>query len=50
MTIKDKYELPNTGVFDEQRIFSQGELEDCINIKNVNIGLPICEDIWKIEY
>ncbi len=47
LTIKDKYELPNTGVFDEQRIFSQGELEDCINIKNVNIGLPICEDIWE---
>ena len=25
--IKDKYELPNTGVFDEQRIFTEGELE-----------------------
>ena len=47
LTVKDKYELPNTGVFDEQRIFEQGELEDCINIKNVNIGLPICEDIWE---
>ncbi len=47
LAVKDKYELPNTGVFDEQRIFSQGELEDCINIKNVNIGLPICEDIWE---
>ena len=47
LTIKDKYELPNTGVFDEQRIFTQGELEDCVKIKNVNIGLPICEDIWE---
>ena len=47
MTIKDKYELPNTGVFDEQRIFSQGKLEDCVIIKNVKIGLPICEDIWE---
>ena len=47
LTVKDKYELPNTGVFDEQRIFSQGELQDCINIKHVNIGLPICEDIWE---
>ena len=47
LTVKDKYELPNTGVFDEQRIFSQGELEDCVKIKNVNIGLPICEDIWE---
>ena len=47
LTIKDKYELPNTGVFDEQRIFSQGKLEDCVIIKNVKIGLPICEDIWE---
>ena len=33
LTIKDKYELPNTGVFDEQRIFSQGQLENCVKIK-----------------
>ena len=46
ISIKDKYELPNTGVFDEQRIFKQGSLEDCIDIKGVKFGLPICEDIW----
>ncbi len=45
--IKDKYELPNTGVFDEQRIFTEGELEDCVTIKDINFGLPICEDIWE---
>ena len=45
--IKDKYELPNTGVFDEQRIFTEGELEDCVRIKDINFGLPICEDIWE---
>ena len=45
--IKDKYELPNTGVFDAQRIFSEGELEDCVKIKDINFGLPICEDIWE---
>ena len=33
VSIKDKYELPNTGVFDEQRIFQQGSLENCVNIK-----------------
>ena len=47
ISIKDKYELPNTGVFDEQRIFEQGSLEDCIDIKGVKFGLPICEDIWE---
>ena len=47
ISIKDKYELPNTGVFDEQRIFKQGSLEDCVEIKGVKFGLPICEDIWE---
>ena len=46
-SIRDKYELPNTGVFDEQRIFKQGPLEDCVVIKGVKFGLPICEDIWE---
>jgi len=44
---KDKYELPNTGVFDEQRIFTEGKLEDCVKIKDTKFGLPICEDIWE---
>ena len=47
ISVKDKYELPNTGVFDEQRIFEKGILENCVKIKGVNFGLPICEDIWK---
>ena len=47
VAIKDKFELPNTGVFDEQRIFTQGKLEDCADIKNIKFGLPICEDIWE---
>ena len=47
VSIKDKYELPNTGVFDEQRIFKQGSLEDCVIIKGIKFGLPICEDIWE---
>ncbi len=47
ISVKDKYELPNTGVFDEQRIFKQGSLEDCVDIKGIKFGLPICEDIWE---
>ena len=47
VAIRDKYELPNTGVFDEQRIFTEGNLESCVEIKNIKFGLPICEDIWK---
>ncbi len=47
LTYRDKYELPNTGVFDEQRIFEPGQLSGPVNIKGVKIGLPICEDIWE---
>ena len=46
-TFRDKYELPNTGVFDEQRIFTSGNLAGPVNIKGVRVGIPICEDIWK---
>ena len=46
-TFRDKYELPNSGVFDEQRIFTPGNLSGPVNIKGVRIGIPICEDIWK---
>ena len=48
-TFRDKYELPNSGVFDEQRIFTPGNLSGPVNIKGVRIGIPICEDIWTPE-
>ena len=46
-TFRDKHELPNTGVFDEQRVFKPGPLSGPVNVKGVKIGLPICEDIWE---
>ena len=45
-SFRDKYNLPNSGVFDEQRIFSPGPLSGPVKIRDVLIGLPICEDIW----
>ncbi len=45
-SFRDKHNLPNSGVFDEQRIFSPGALSGPVKIRNVLIGLPICEDIW----
>lgn len=47
--IKDKifkHQLPNTGVFDEKRIFAQGELSQPIIVKDKKIGVMICEDSW----
>ncbi len=41
-----KQQLPNYGVFDEQRVFHSGT--DCppINFRGIKLGLCICEDIW----
>jgi NAD+ synthase len=46
IAFRDKHNLPNSGVFDEQRIFSQGPLSGPVKVRDVLIGLPICEDIW----
>ena len=44
--IRHKYELPNYGTFDEQRLFTPGPLPDPVEFKGVKLGLPICEDVW----
>lgn len=42
-----KQHLPNYGVFDEKRYFTQGPATPCIvTINGVRAGLCICEDIW----
>ncbi len=40
-----KKELPNYGVFDDKRYFTSGE-PTIIEVNNIKIGVPICEDIW----
>ncbi len=44
--ICDKQYLPNYGVFDDSRIFTQGIQSHIIPYKNTNIGVLICEDMW----
>ena len=41
-----KNALPNYGIFDEKRIFSHGEEVSSFNLKGVNLGIFVCEDIW----
>ena len=41
-----KVDLPNYGVFDEKRVFTPGPMPKPFNIRGLNIGVPICEDIW----
>jgi NAD+ synthase len=41
-----KHHLPNTGVFDEKRIYSSGAVTGPYVAGPVRIGSPICEDAW----
>ena len=41
-----KQEIPNYGVFDEKRYFLPGTDTCVVEIKEVPVGLTICEDIW----
>ena len=41
-----KAELPNYGVFDEDRYFSEGSKGLAFAIDGIPIALNICEDIW----
>jgi NAD+ synthase len=47
--IRFKTNLPNYGVFDEKRVFAPGPFQDPIAFRGVNIGVPVCEDIWSEE-
>ena len=39
--------LPNYGVFDEKRYFTEGKKPVRFSLKGAQIGLTICEDIWE---
>jgi NAD+ synthase len=44
--LRFKVDLPNYGVFDEKRVFTPGPPPLPILFRDVEIGIPICEDIW----
>lgn len=41
-----KHDLPNYGVFDEKRVFAAGPLPKPLTVRGVQLGVPVCEDIW----
>ena len=43
LSFRDKHNLPNTGVFDEQRIFTPGSLSGPVKIRETLIGLPVID-------
>ncbi|MCB1518027.1 MAG: NAD+ synthase [Hyphomicrobiaceae bacterium] len=44
-----KHRLPNDDVFYEKRYFVEGPPPEPVNIRGIDIGLPICEDVWWPE-
>jgi len=47
ITVYRKQHLPNYGVFDEKRYFKPGKLPCVVNVRDVPIGITVCEDIWE---
>ena len=41
-----KQALPNYGVFDEKRYFTEGRQQPLFSIGGISVGVSICEDIW----
>lgn len=39
--------LPNYGVFDEKRYFTEGHTDVLFDVKGVPVAITICEDIWE---
>ena len=44
--ITRKVDLPNYGVFDEKRVFASGPRPQPFTFRGIQIGVPVCEDIW----
>lgn len=44
--IANKIHLPNYSVFDEKRYFNSGTQPVIVKIKDIPVGILICEDIW----
>lgn len=42
-----KHHLPTYGVFDEARVFAPGHDLAVVRVRDVDVALAICEDIWQ---
>ncbi len=41
-----KHHRPNYGVFDEKRLYVEGEIAGPVEIAGCRVAFPICEDMW----
>ncbi|MDH3669304.1 MAG: NAD+ synthase [Paracoccaceae bacterium] len=42
----NKHHRPNYGVFDEKRLYLEGQISGPVEIAGCRVGFPICEDMW----
>ena len=49
LAIRDKARLPGTGVFDDPRNFTPGEMPGPVMVRGILLGLPVCEDMWHAD-
>lgn len=47
--VQAKHHLPNYGVFDEKRVFTEGPMPQPIEFRGTKLGLLICEDMWHAD-
>jgi len=47
ITVYKKQHLPNYGVFDEKRYFTPGDQPCVVTIRDVPVGITVCEDVWE---
>jgi NAD+ synthase len=47
--IRCKHDLPNYGVFDEKRVFTQGAEPTVLEWRGHKLGILICEEVWDTQ-
>ena len=50
VTTYHKRNLPNYGVFDEKRYFSEGEELSLVETPDFKVALSVCEDLWTEDH
>ena len=50
VTTYHKRNLPNYGVFDEKRYFTEGKELNLIETPGLKVALSVCEDLWEEEH
>ena len=50
ITTYHKRNLPNYGVFDEKRYFTEGEELNLVETPDLKVALSVCEDLWTEDH